>query len=378
MIQVTRYYEEFLRYFEMAKTQQAECNLGSIKHAHGSVSDDLMRHVELYDVVERKYAGFTQILLDMWFGDTPAHPYHGRLHAVRAPIATDATLREHYSIEEWLYVFIVHRITGSAINYAKKPSGYHNTVLPELNLCSSIPEMIEAIRKRAASDRPMYTSVGYQFPAFPKAPEGYKRGGDYFLCEMAPDLARRLGDFLVDGGKKTLREIGEFMFAWNREKGLRAYKFQYAAVIADIADFFPGLVDTFSPFYYGSNAAECISYLAKPTKRGDRTVFLDAVMDRIALDTGARHYDAEDVACDFIRYIENYIRPGADYSHLCRDSVWNSSSIIDHPFGRQKAMLDLGLIKSFNDLDVHPSDDYVLSRAGVAPDDYVAMVELLS
>ena len=50
-IKPTKYYDEFLRYFQMAKTQQEECNLGRIKHADSSVNDDLMKHVELYDVV---------------------------------------------------------------------------------------------------------------------------------------------------------------------------------------------------------------------------------------------------------------------------------------------------------------------------------------
>ena len=49
-IKTTPYYDEFLRYYQMAKTQQEECNLGIIKHADSSVPDDLMKHVELYDV----------------------------------------------------------------------------------------------------------------------------------------------------------------------------------------------------------------------------------------------------------------------------------------------------------------------------------------
>jgi hypothetical protein len=81
-------------------------------------------------------------------------------------------------------------------------------------------------------------------------------------------------------------------------------------------------------------------------------------------------YDGEDCACDHVRYIENYVRPGHDYDHLDRDTLWNSSTILDHPFGRQKAMLEHGLIGSFNDLKVHPSDDYVLSRAGITVSEY--------
>ena len=45
----------------------------------------------------------------------------------------------------------------------------------------------------------------------------YKRGGDYYLCELAPKLARDLAKFLENGNKKDLREIGMWMFKWNKK-----------------------------------------------------------------------------------------------------------------------------------------------------------------
>jgi hypothetical protein len=367
-LEMTRYYPEMLRYYEMAKTQQEECNLGTIAHEDGTVRDDLMRHVHLYDVVERKYAGFTQILLDMWHGYEPEHPYIHKMHDVRTPIAKAFTgVHQSWGLAEWLYVFIVHRVTGSGINYARKPSGYSNTILPQFKYSDSIEDMVNVTKNRAAGS--VYTSVGYQFPAFPKPIEDYRLGGDYFIAEHAPRLARDLAEVLTS---KTwqLRDLGHWVWNWNKQNDLRAYKFQYAAVIADIADFYPEYVDRTSPFFYGTNAEECLSYLAKPLGKGPKTDFLDAVMERIYKDTGSVPYNAEDVACDGIRWLENYVRPGGDYAHLDRDSVWNSSTITDHPYGRQKAMLDHGLISSFNELSVHPSDDYVLSRAGVSVRDY--------
>jgi hypothetical protein len=91
-------------------------------------------------------------------------------------------------------------------------------------------------------------------------------------------------------------------------------------------------------------------------------------------DIGATAYDGEDIFCDGIRWIENYVRPGHDYNHLDRDKIWNSSTIIDHPYGRQKAMLEHGLIKSFNELSVHPSDDHVLKLAGMSKGEYLLKV----
>ena len=74
-MKLTKYYDEFLRYYELAKTQQELCNLGDIKHIDSNIGDDLMEHVELYDVVERKYAGFSQIVNDIFYQKTQEHPY---------------------------------------------------------------------------------------------------------------------------------------------------------------------------------------------------------------------------------------------------------------------------------------------------------------
>ena len=227
---------------------------------------------------------------------------------------------------------------------------------------------------------PFYTSIGYQFPSFPKPPveSRYKRSGDYYLTEFAPRLAREMAEWLESSGtKKDLRELGEFMLDWNKRNGMNAYRFQYAAIVADIADWYPQYVNKESMFYYGTNAVECISYLAKPTKKTQSGQFLDAVMTKIYEDTGSLPYNAEDVCCDFIRWVENYVRPGAAYDHLDFDGVWSSCKIKDHPYGRQKAMLDLGIVKTFNGMKSHPSDDVILKQAGLNVDQYKQMVNAL-
>jgi hypothetical protein len=100
-------------------------------------------------------------------------------------------------------------------------------------------------------------------------------------------------------------------------------------------------------------------------------------MEKIYVDTGAFPYNAEDVCCDFIRWVENYVKPGADYNHLCFDSVWSSCRIKDHPFGRQRAMLDLGLVRTFNGMTNHPSDDTILKQVGMSVTEYKAKVNEL-
>lgn len=389
MIEMTKYYDEYLRYYDMALDQQIKCNTatvepyGMIDHADSGMNDDLMEKVTLYDVVERKLAGFSQIVNDCFYGWTSDHPYWPKMQAGKVTHQREVVAQswngkhKEFGLPEWLYIFILHRVCGSAINYATQPSGYHNTILFNLYQAKNIEEMVEMVNTYPL---PFYTSIGYQFPAFPKPTSNsrYKRGGDYYLSEFAPRLARELAEWLSKSNiKKDLREIGEWMFEWNRKNNLRVYQFQYAAIIADIADWYPQFVNLDSMFYYGTNARECISYLAIPTQKMNQDQFLDKVMERIYSDTKSLPYNAEDVCCDFIRWVENYVRPGAHYDHLDFDNLWSSSKIKDHPYGRQKAMLDLGLIKSFNGMKAHPSDDKIIKEAGVTVEQYKKLVSSL-
>jgi len=140
----TNYYDEFIHYFKLASKQQELCNLGHIPYNQSGVNDDLMENVELYDVVERKYAGFSQIINDVFYGWSDKHPYWhkmqtGKITIQRMEVAKNWTGKNKiFKLPEWLYVFILHRVCGSGINYAKKPSGYHNTLLFNLYLASNI------------------------------------------------------------------------------------------------------------------------------------------------------------------------------------------------------------------------------------------------
>ncbi len=369
-MKTTKYYEEFKRYYKLAEDQQAKTNLGWQDY-EGSTSDDLMNNIQLYDVVERKLAGFSQIVNDAFYGASKEHPYYDKIQEGHADnkrkymISKWDDRKNVYGLREWLYVFLVHRITGSAINYGTIPSGYHNTILFDLYTCDTVDEMAKLIPHYRKT---FYTSIGYQFPKFPKPPEGYKRGGDYYLSTYAPRLVNEMASWLESGGKRNFREMGDWMFEWNEKNGLCKYKFQYAAFLADIADWFPQYVNRESYFYYGTNAVECISYLIEGKKKNIET--LDKVMDMIYEDLGSVPYNAEDVCCDFIRWVENYVRPGTHYDHVDRDTTWSSCTIKDHPRGRQKAMLDLGLVESFNTLKYHPSDLKVLEINNLSIGEY--------
>jgi len=56
----------------------------------------------------------------------------------------------------------------------------------------------------------------------------------------------------------------------------------------------------------------------------------------------ARPYDVEDVACDYIRYIENHIPDNklGSYRHLDPRKVFHNSLVKNHPKGRQQWILE--------------------------------------
>ncbi|MDX1371997.1 MAG: hypothetical protein R3321_05980, partial [Nitrososphaeraceae archaeon] len=224
MIKTTEYYEDFLNYHAKSSQMQREANIGNTPHGEVKVGDDLMNNFRLYDAVDRKIEGHSQILHDVFYGTSDQHTYyHKPYHKDRKEVTEKwAGKQEVFGIKEWLYVFLLHRLTGSGVHYGKDKSGYHNSIFFHIHECNSIPEMAEFIKNYR---QPFYTSIGYQFPSFPKPPEGYIRGGDYYFAEIAPKLIDDLMDFLDEHAPCDFRTIGDWMLEWNRSHGLRRYFF---------------------------------------------------------------------------------------------------------------------------------------------------------
>ena len=362
----TPYYEEVIRYTEMAKWLQRECNLGTRPYTHLPWDDDLLKNVYLYDVVERRYAGFSQLTLDLWH-DLTTHPYRHKMPPWRKYIVNGIDTRS-WDLMTWLVVFFINRLTGSGINYAQNPSGYHNSSLLHLQNCKNYEEVLERFINIKTVK---YTSKGYQFPRFPKPPEGYVRGGDYFIVEMLPEIVYKLIKFL-QGDKKTFRQASEFLKTLNADAGLHNFAFAYSAALADIADFFPSLINRESLFLYGSNARQCMDYMGIKVRGHSKLDFYDRVTQNICQETNTLPYNMEDIFCDAIRWVENYIRIGGNYDHLDLDKVWSSCRISDHPYGRQKMMIRLGLIDTFNG-QPHPTGNKIIQSHGWSEEHYKDM-----
>ena len=248
-VQFNDYFKDFLLYAAKAKEVQRKCNLGGAPYM-GSCGDDLIENVTIYDTVERKHAGFQNMIQDLWFADAaPKHYKWDQNHKDRNK--SYRHLQETWTRREWLFVFLTHRITGSGASF-EVDHGYRNTILPELAKLKTAPEMVSWIKNYSGV---MYTSIGNQIPAFPKPRNEYKTGGKVYFGEYALQLVDDVWSFIdqinKDGRKALIREIVDFMCTWNRERGMKAFHFQYTATVADLADYYTDIVEETSHMYYG-------------------------------------------------------------------------------------------------------------------------------
>ena len=346
-IRLNEYYLDFLRYYSKAKRVQAFCNLGGYPYI-GSCGDDLIENVRIYDTVERQHAGFQNMLQDLWHGSRAPKYYKLCEHKKKR---NDSYNEQHkfWSRREWLWIFMFHRITGSGASF-EADHGYRNTVVPELANLRTCKEMAEWVKNNDGI--PMFTSIGNQIPMFPskhlweslnKSGFEYKTPGKLWISECMTELVDDTWGFIdnirsSDERKVNIRELVDFMCEWNRARGMKRFHFQFTATAADLADYYPDLVDQMSHMYYGKNAKESMDMFAEKLGRYKKDLYYDYVMEAAVRDTGGAPRDLEDVMCDYIRYVENYIPDSKQktYEHLDRTKIWNSSSITDHPKGRQK------------------------------------------
>jgi len=302
-----------------------------------------MENIAIYDTVERIHAGFQNMLQDLWFGSNAPKYYKWPEHRQQKNCEYDS-LQNRFGREEWLYLFLAHRITGSGASF-ESDHGYRNTILPMLveENVRTLGEMQMHIR---GHEGVMYTSIGNQIPAFPKPRMGYKTGGKVYFGQYSVPLVRAVWEFIDSinstGRKANIREIVDFMCDWNRANGMKRFHFQYTAVAADLADYYSELVDETSHMYYGKNAQEAMDLFAEKPSKLSKPKYYDEVMEHAKVATGGHPKDLEDVMCDYIRYVENYIPDNKQktYSHIDRAKIWNNSLITNHPKGRQKWMLN--------------------------------------
>ena len=323
------YFFEAMEYHRRAQILQ-DRQLGKIPETV-TTGDDLMDTVPIYDTVQRRYAGFSNAIEYIWYGQDAPKAEKFVAKGIATP---NVALTE----KELLYLFFFHRLTGSGASF-EQDHGFRNSYVLQLARDMQDYGLTEALVKFRvyATNNPVFTSIGNQIAQFPPAPLDWKQG-IYYLCSRAMPLVEELYQFLQSQAKPIgIQPATEAFLKMQQAKGQVRFKFVSTAFVMDIAEYFPQYVDSKSDCFHGKNAIEALNLvfdrrIGKPRKD---QAFYD-VGTRFFADTfGTNPSDVEDASpgCDLVRWVEQYI---PKVWRGDREATWNSSSL-KHPAGRQKS-----------------------------------------
>ncbi len=322
-LQPTPYFFEAMDYHRRAEIlQRASLELGGRGRQRGvpKVGDPLMEQIPIYNTVRRRYAGFSNVIEQLWYGkDAPkfgANMDRGFVLAKKP-----WKLRVMIGTQAWLFICLVHRLTGSGASF-EWDHGWRNNRISEMAMLPSIPDMANFL---ADYDGPIFTSIGNQIPPFPK------QGGREYIRELAPELvmmtyAGLLTWISVRRTPMPIKEAVDMVLKFNTVLGCKQFKFVLTAWVMDIAEYQPKLVDPTSDCYHGKNAVEAIeACFVVNMKRQD----LNDTATRLFADIfGTYPMDVEDAApgCDLVRWLENYV-PKRGFDHVHEQKLFNGSSL---------------------------------------------------
>ena len=329
----TIYWQDFKKYYEKAAHLQT-ININSENGRNTSedlhVNDPLQHYVTIYDTVDREFAGFSNAIQQIWYGlDNPKkwqadHQFHGF----------------HLDVVDWFWLFLMHRVTGSGASFSHD-HGFRNSILADMALHSdNMDGMRRYVLGEMKEGRPIFTSIGNQIPQFPKPNDEHYRGSEFYIADFMPKLVQDFHNHITANPRSmSIREAVDWINIWHVEKGLKRFHFVMTAFVMDVAQYFPNLIDPWSQVNYGKNAIEALHLLFDNDGYKEKD-FLDAAMDKICnefrspydlmdLDMNrGKGLSLEDVACDYVRYVECYIPKG--YEHLEPWKVTNNSAVPNH------------------------------------------------
>tara|TARA_R110000868_G_C10973188_1_gene771584 strand:+ start:104853 stop:105983 length:1131 start_codon:yes stop_codon:yes gene_type:complete len=324
IMEVTPFYKDFLNYHDKAKALQAR-NEGFLPpNADIDVEDPLMMSIHIYDCVERRQAGFSNVLEDMY--------------GKRSPISNARIPQIKYTNKiVCRFLHLIHRFTGSGASF-EQDHGYRNSIVPklieyiniesaELNPKQIIENCINIIRNH---DGPTVTSKGNQPPSLKNGdPSKYKLAQHYYFDNFAFDFITDYNMYLeMCQGPAGIKEAVDFCLKWHKDRGFKQWKFVMTAFVMDDAQYFPENVNPDSACYYGANCIRAFKLMFVKPKgvRIKNDKWFEMCMESVVDDTGGQPYSLEDVCCDMIRYWTEY-KPAKGYEYLNEEETKNNSML---------------------------------------------------
>jgi hypothetical protein len=281
---------EFVSYWRRADQLQ-RANLGL--PATEVVKDELQLKVPIYDTTRRRYAGFSNVLEQLRYGEQSPKIKTNRLHDRDYPEFRGSEL-------EWFWLCLVHRCTGSGASF-EQDHGWRNTIVPEAAAQGSLRRMVQFVAKHPG---PSCTSIGNQPPAVrkPHDLQGARNALQHYLANGGLALTMEFVRWLNRQRPAVPIKVAVDK-ALELNTGQKRFVFVLTAWVMDFAEYWPEKVDPQSDCYHGANARE--SWARFFGAGGQMTYDKGA---RLMADlTGTWPMDVEDVACDAVRWQENYI-----------------------------------------------------------------------
>jgi len=319
----TPYFFEALDYVRKAKIlQDASLQSGGLGTPKvPKVGDPLMENIPIYNTVQRRYAGFSNVLEQLWYAKkAPKFAANAKRDFVWSNNPWKSAKMEY----EWLFICLVHRLTGSGASF-EWDHGFRNNRVSEMARMLETRSVNDAAKWLAEYDGPIFTSIGNQIPPFPKT------GGRHYIQHIAPELVERVLGWIKFYANKQgglpIKNVVDRVLEFNQELGCRRFVFVLTAWVMDIAEYMPHLVNPNSDVYHGKNAQEAIEICFEVNMK--KQDLYDKATRLFADIYGTHPMDVEDASpgCDLVRWIENYV-PKKGFDHVIEKGIFNGSSLV--------------------------------------------------
>lgn len=322
----TSYFFEALDYVRKARILQDASIAGRIVP---KVGDPLMEAIPIYNTVRRRYAGFSNVPEFLWYGDkAPKRYLHSHLGRETPYRPWRQESKMPGGLVDWLYVTLVHRVTGSGASF-EADHGFRNNRVLEMASMKHLRYMKDFI---ADYDGPIFTSIGNQIPPFPKC------GGREYLRTIAPEFVNMMYAAMLTWANQhkdpmPIKTAVDMALKFHKALGCKQFKFVITAWVMDMAEYLPKYVDPNSDCYHGKNAMEAIEICFDVNMK--KQELYDKATRLFADISGTYPMDVEDASpgCDLVRWIENYV-PKKGFEHVIENDIYNGSNLT-WPHGRQ-------------------------------------------
>lgn len=253
-------------------------NIENEDELKSKINDDLIFHVPIYDMLDRKYAAFSSFLeaLDKKEKDPKGN----------------GLMFKHHKVEnefDKIVLFYLFRLCGSGINYKPESHGFGNfwIVNSILNNKFTIDEWLNDMPEKKFSN-----SSGYLLPQFSIGLRNYIK--KYSLV-----LVKELYEYMKQGGVNII-DLVDYGNICLKKLGFKKQNFILSAFAADVAEYFPNYVNRSSMIYPGTNAQKCIKAIFGKCDRFEAIQFLSDRYNSVP-------YSVEDSRlCDPVRYFLEY------------------------------------------------------------------------